>query len=238
MKIIAGVVVVLVICEFSASGCRTSGGSSGSATAPIPAAGHDGRHGPRNMDDYIARMESPDRAQWQKPERVISALELRPGERVADVGCGPGYFTMPLAEAVGPTGKVWAVDIEPKMIERVQDHVTKRELHNVEPLLSREDDPGLPEGVVDTVLIVNTYHHFNYRPVYVSKLKRALAPGGRIVIIDFVPKSRDERGFGPRLEMQLSRRTVDAELATSGFYPAAVHSFLPEQYFVEFLLKK
>ena len=90
----------------------------------------------------------------------------------------------------------------------------------------------------DTILIVDTYHHFSYRPVYVARLKKALAPGGRIVIIDFVPKSREERGFGPRLEMQLSRKVVDAELATSGFYPAAEHTFLPEQYFVEYLLKK
>ncbi len=100
-----------------------------------------------------------------------------------------------------------------------------------------ENDPKLPAGEVDTIFIVDTYHHFNYRPVYVAKLRRALAPGGRIVIIDFIPKSREERGFGPRLEMQLDRATIDSEMAASGLQPAAVHTFLPEQYFVEYHVK-
>lgn len=183
-------------------------------------------------------MESPDRAVWQKPDEVIAALQLRRGERVADVGCGPGYFTLPIADAVGPQGKVWAVDIESRMLDRLREHAADRSLQNIDMVLAKEDDPALPGGAVDTIFIVDTYHHFSYRPVYVAKLKKALAPGGRIVIIDFVPKSREERGFGPPLEMQLSRKVVDAELATSGFYPAAEHTFLPEQYFVEYLLKK
>lgn len=230
--------VMLVLCACGSFGCRMSGGSdTGGGTSPITA-GHDRRLGQRDFGDYIARMESSDRAEWQKPEQVIAALELRLGERVADLGCGPGYFTLLLAEAVGPAGTVWGVDIEPAMLARLREHIRDRKIENIRTVHCSEDDPGLPAGQADTIFIVNTYHHFEYRPVYVSKLQRALASGGRIVIIDFVPKSRQERGFGPRLEMQLSRKTVDAELATSGFYPAAEHGFLPEQYFVEYRLKQ
>jgi SAM-dependent methyltransferase len=124
------------------------------------------------------------------------------------------------------------------MLDRLRKHIAEGDLSNIEPQLVPENDPMLPAGEVDTILIVNTYHHFSYRPVYVSKLRRALAPGGRIVIIDFIPKSREERGFGPRLEMQLERATVDGEMAASNLQPAAVHTFLPEQYFVEYRVKQ
>ena len=228
--------VMLVLCACGWFGCRMSGGSS-SGTSQV-AASSDHHAGQRDLGGYIARMESSDRAEWQQPEQVIAALEVRLGERIADLGCGPGYFTLLLAEAVGPAGKVWGIDIEPAMLARLRQHIQHRKIQNILPVQCSEDDPALPAAEVDTIFIVNTYHHFSYRPVYVSKLKRALAPEGRIVIIDFVPKSREERGFGPRLEMQLSRSTVDAELATSGFYPAAEHGFLPEQYFVEYRLKQ
>ena len=230
---------LVVICVPSFCGCHTSN-PSGAKLVRAPEPAHDGaaRHGSRDIEDYIRRMESADRAAWQKPDEVIAALNIKPGERIADVGCGPGYFTLPLADAVGLTGKVWAVDIQAEMLDRLREHIAKRELSNIEPQLVPENDPRLLPGQVDTVFIVNTYHHFSYRPVYVSKLRSALAPGGRIVIIDFIPKSREQRGFGPRLEMQLDRATIDLEMAASGLKPAAVHTFLPEQYFVEYRVKQ
>lgn len=228
-------IAMVVVCVPSLCGCHRSN-PRGAKSAPAPQPAHSGKahHGSRDIGDYIRRMESADRAAWQKPDEVIAALNLRPGERIADVGCGPGYFTLLLAEAVGPTGKVWAIDVKAEMLDRLREHIAKRELSNIEPQLVPENDPRLTPGQVDTVFIVNTYHHFSYRPVYVSKLRRALAPGGRIVIIDFIPKSREQRGFGPKLEMQLDRATVDGEMAASGLQPAAVHTFLPEQYFVEY----
>ena len=187
-----------------------------------------------NLDDYIARQESPDRAKWQKPDEVVAALKLEPGQRVADVGCGPGYFTIPIAKAVGPTGKVWAVDIEPKMLARAREHAVAAGLSNIEYVHCLADDPRLPVASVDTIVIVNTFHHFADRRAYVAKLRKALLPGGRIVNIDFIPKPREQRGFGPPLEMQLPRETVDADMAAAGLRPARVHEFLPEQYFVEY----
>lgn len=196
---------------------------------------HHGAHGHvQDLDDYIARQESPDRAKWQKPEDVVAALKLEPGERVADVGCGPGYFTIPIAKAVGPTGKVWAVDIETKMLARTREHAVAAGLANIEYVHCAADDPLLPGGGVNTILIVNTFHHFSDRRAYLAKLRKALSPGGRIVNIDFIPKPQEKRGFGPPLEMQLPRETVDADMASAGLRPVKVHEFLPEQYFVEY----
>ena len=190
-----------------------------------------------NLDEYIARQESSERAAWQKPDEVVAALALEPGERVADVGCGPGYFTVPIAKAVGPAGKVWAVDIEPRMLARARQHAVVAGLANIEYVHCVADDPLLPAGVVDTILIVNTFHHFSDRRAYVAKLRNALVRGGRIVNIDFIPKPQEQRGFGPPLEMQLPRETVDADMAAAGLRPVKVHEFLPEQYFVEYRAK-
>jgi cyclopropane fatty-acyl-phospholipid synthase-like methyltransferase len=124
------------------------------------------------------------------------------------------------------------------MFDRLLHHAAAAKLQNIECVLAPPDDPRLPAGQIDTILIVNTYHHFEYRPAYLARLRDALSAEGRIVIIDFVPKSAEQRGFGPPLEMQLSVEVVDAELASAGFFPAVRHTFLPEQYFVEYRLKK
>ncbi len=231
--------LTMLVCVFSgALGCQTAGvrRQGHGDLEGAPHASHDRPH--RDINAYMAAMESPQRAAWQKPDQVLAALKLRPGERVADVGAGPGYFTLPIAEAVGKTGKVWAVDIEPKMLDRCRERANAEGIDNIQYILAREDDPLLPDGGVDTIFIVDTYHHFGERPAYVARLRRALADGGRIVIIDFVPKSREERGFGPPLSMQLSQATVDEEMATADLRPALVHTFLPEQYFVEYRVQE
>lgn len=199
--------------------------------------GFDGQHRHRTSEEwqrYQAAMEAPDRSSWQKPEAVLQALALRPGERVADIGAGTGYFAVPIAEAVGPSGRVYAVDVARQMIDYLSDRIRRERIGNIAPILAPSNNPTLPAKGVDTVLIVNTYHHLDDRASYLAHLDKALAPGGRIVIIDFVPRPREERGFGPPLGMQLSRETVDDELSQAGFIPAEVHDFLPEQYFVEY----
>lgn len=165
---------------------------------------------------------------------VVEALAIRSGEAIADIGCGPCYFTIPIARETGPQGTVWAVDIEPRMLQRCQEHIEKADLTNIKLVHCTPDDPHLPDGQIDTVLIVNTYHHIQNRPDYLAKLKRALVPGGRVVIIDFIPKSQQERGFGPPLERQLSKLTVEREFHAAGFSRSKSHEFLPEQYFIEF----
>ena len=199
--------------------------------------GFDGQHRHRASEEwrrYQAALEDPQRAAWQKPDQVLAALKLRRGERVADVGAGTGYFSIPIAKAVGPTGRVYAVDVARQMIEYICERARREKLDHIVPILAPSNNPSLPEGGVDTILIANTYHHLDDRASYLALLDQALADGGRMVIIDYVPKPRQERGHGPPWEMQIPRRQVDAELAAAGFVPAKVHDFLPEQYFVEY----
>ena len=188
----------------------------------------------REWREYQARLESPKRATWQKRERVIAALKLRPGERVADIGAGTGYFTIPIAGAVGPTGRVYAVDVARQMIAYVTQRAHREGLEQVIPILATPDNPTLPDAGVDTILIVNTYHHLQDREAYLQLLDEALAPGGRIVNIDYRPTDEPDPLGGPPQAMRVPHEQVDAEMAEAGFFPAAIHDFLPRQYFIEY----
>ncbi len=187
-----------------------------------------------DFETMVARMNDPARDAWQRPIEVVAALELRRGERIADLGAGTGYFTIPIARLVGPATPVLAVDVEPRMIDYLRQRAAREGLRNIETILADPQDPKLPAASVDTILIVNTWHHITDRAAYAQKLAAALAPGGRIVVIDFIPRPQEERGFGPPTEMQLDRAVVDRELAAAGMVPARVHRFLEEQYFVEY----
>jgi ubiquinone/menaquinone biosynthesis C-methylase UbiE len=164
----------------------------------------------------------------------MAALGLKKGERVADIGAGSGYFTIPVARAVGPEGAVWALDIEPFMVDYVEKRAREAGLKNVKPVLVQKDDPALPPGGVDTILMVDTYHYVRNRAEYAKKLRAGLAPGGRVVIIDYIPKTWEERPWGPLPHNQFPKETVDAEMAAAGLKPVKVHDFLTEQYFVEY----
>lgn len=183
---------------------------------------------------YIEMLERPDRDAFQKPDQVIAALALRPGERVADVGAGSGYFTFRLARAVGPTGSVLACDTWQEMLDHIAKRVPGESPGNVRLLKVTPEDPMLPPGGVDTVFMVDTLHYVKDKSAYAKTLARALAPGGRVVIIDYFPKSMEERPWGPPPEQQFSRAELDAAMAAGGLLPVKVHAFLPEQYFVEF----
>jgi arsenite methyltransferase len=185
------------------------------------------------IKQYIEMLERPEREEFQKPEQVMAALAFKPGERVADVGAGSGYFTIPVAKAVGPTGTVWAVDIRQEMLDYIAPRLETENLQNVKLVLAPKDDPTLPRGAVDTILMVDTWHYIR-SPEYAKKLRAALAPGGRVVIIDYKPKPWEERPWGPTPEQQTPREELDAHFAQAGLRPIKVHDFLPEQYFVEY----
>jgi ubiquinone/menaquinone biosynthesis C-methylase UbiE len=181
---------------------------------------------------YIAMLERDSRDEMQKPHEIMKTLSFKAGERVADVGAGSGYFTIPIARAVGPKGKVWAVDIRQQMLDFITNRLETEGLGNVEPVLAKPDDPLLPAAGVDTILMVDTIHYIQNRAAYGEKLSAALAPGGRLVIIDFRYDPDAKREFAPPIEQQVPRKTLDADLAEAGFEVVASYDFLPEQYFV------
>jgi len=186
---------------------------------------------------YVALLERPNRDEIQKPDEIMKVLAFHPGERVADVGAGSGYFTVRVARAVGPETTVLACDISQEMLDYLAHRVQKEKLANVKLAKVLKDDPLLPAGGIDTVLMVDTLHYVKDKAAYAGKLKAALAPGGRVVIIDYIPKPMDQRPWGPPPEQQFSRETLDEAMAAAGLKPVASYDFLPEQYFVVYQAK-
>jgi ubiquinone/menaquinone biosynthesis C-methylase UbiE len=200
------------------------------ATAP-PAEMHH-RHG--DPLAYVASLDDPARDAYQKPDEVLKALALRPGETVADIGAGSGYFTLRLARAVGPLGRVYAVDVSPEMIRHLNRRVRDAKVGNVVTVLSDADDPLLPDASVDRAVIVDTWHHVEDRPAYLGRLKRVLRPGGQVVHIDFQKK---DLPVGPPVAMKIAREDLVREMEGAGFRLAAEHAFLPYQYFLVFAVR-
>lgn len=186
------------------------------------------------LKGYLWLLERKERDAYQKPDEVMRALALKPGERIADVGAGSGYFTLRLARAVGPSGSVLAVDANADLLAHLDGRLKQAGLTNARTLLVPKDDPYLPAGSLDTVLIVDTLHYVKDRAAWLRKVRAGLAPGGRVVIIDFVPKSVEERPWGPPPSQWMSREEVDASMAEAGLVPRKVHDFLTEQFFVEY----
>ena len=183
---------------------------------------------------YLSMLEREEREEFQHPDQVMEALGFKPGEKVADIGTGSGYFTIPAAHAVGEDGVVWAIDIRQEMLDHVAGRLEEEELDNVRLMRVDSTDPQLPEAGADTILMIDTLHYVKDRTAYAEKLKYGLAPNGRVVIIDYRPKSFEERPWGPPPQQQMSKEEVDADFAAAGLKVLRSHDFLPEQYFVEY----
>ena len=175
--------------------------------------------------------EGFNRDQWQHPQKVIEALALRPGDHVADLGSGSGYFTYRLAEAVGPQGKVYAVDVDREMNDLVAKAIKGKNIGNIEVILARLDDPLLPPTGVDLVFTVNTYHHFENRVDYFHKLRKYLRPGGRIAVIDF-----DRRAwFEGMWKHYTPAEFIKREMEQAGYGLKRELTFLDRQSFLIFV---
>jgi ubiquinone/menaquinone biosynthesis C-methylase UbiE len=196
---------------------------------------HQRHRQPTDIKKYLEQLDSEDRDQYQKPRQVIEALNLRPGLAVADLGSGSGYFTRRFIEAVTETGKVYAVDVEPEMLKYTEESVVHmHRSYTAEFILARPDNPKLPYESIDLLFLCNTYHHLEERAKYFSDTKSSLKPGGRLAIIDFYNDERSgELGF-PKQHL-VPRDTVITELTKAGYRVVREHTFLPRQYFLEFV---
>ena len=186
-------------------------------------------HMEHRFDDperYARSFDDPARDAWQLPARVIEALQLRPDETVADIGAGTGYFTVRLARSPAAP-KIYAVDIEPAMVEYVRQRAAREGLTNVVAVQAGPAGPNLPEPV-DVVLIVDTYHHLPDRVSYFTALKQSLKPGARLAIVDF----RKGAPEGPPEQFRFTPEQITGELAAAGFSRLAEHDFLPRQIFL------
>ncbi len=180
---------------------------------------------------YIAMLDDPSRDSYQKPHEVVTALDLKEGEVIADIGAGSGYFTFRFSHHVGPTGRVYAVDINPDMIVHMNRRIRDLKIDNVTTILSAPDDPLLTDASIDLAFFCDTWHHIENQTGYLALLKKLLRPGGRIAMIDF---QKRELPVGPPPDMKISREDLLKQMDAAGFRLIKEHTFLPYQYFLVF----
>jgi arsenite methyltransferase len=166
---------------------------------------------------------------WQQPEKVVESLAIKPGDRVADLGSGGGYFTFRLSQAVGPTGKVYAVDVDKDLLEDLAERAKKDGYGNVEKTLAKYDDPSLPESV-DLIFTSNVYHHIDARAKYFADAAKYLRPGGRIAIVDFNGKHWSATFIGHTTPVEVIKKEMDE----AGFRLEREFDFLDRQSFLVF----
>ena len=168
-----------------------------------------------------------DRDEWQFPDKVIESLNVKPGDVIADLGAGGGYFTFPLSTATGPKGLVYAVDVDSSMTEYIQLRAEKLTRGNIQVILSEPNDAKLPKEGVDLIFICNTYHHLENRPVFLEKMKGYLRANGRIAIIDF---KKGESILGH----DTPAATLLTEMKQAGYRVDENFDYLPKQNFMIF----
>ena len=168
---------------------------------------------PADVQDFIQALTSDERIAELRPDRVIAALMLPEDAIVADLGSGPGVFTLPLARELR-RGVVYAVDVEPQQLDALRQRLIEADLHNVVPVLASFSTPHLPPAHLDLILLVDTYHHIQDRVEYFRRLRTALRPGGRIAIIEY---KAGELAVGPPVETSLPEGLRQEELQAAGF---------------------
>ena len=163
------------------------------------------------------------------PDSVVAALEISPGDKIADIGASSGYFSRRFSPLAGVDGKVYAVDIDLETLGGLASRAEQTGLANIDTVHARPDDPSLPEKV-DLVFICNTLHHIRNQADYLRRLKGSLSPDARLAIVDFYKKPLP---VGPQsLEHKLSREQTLEILKEAGYRVAREFSFLPYQYFI------
>ncbi len=198
----------------------------------VAQAPHQQHHPPASANEYIRSLEDPGRDEWQQPGKVVDSLGLKPGETVADLGSGSGYFTVRFARAVAPGGKVYAVDVDREMLDYLATRAREEQLSNIELLRAGAHDPRLPPQSVDVIFICDTLHHIEDRATYYPLLRRALKPGGRLVNVDF--KKDPEIKLGPPFAMRIAQADCVKEIEAGGFRLMKTFDFLPYQYYLVF----
>jgi ubiquinone/menaquinone biosynthesis C-methylase UbiE len=169
-----------------------------------------------------------------KPDKILEALALQQGQKVADIGAGGGYFTLRFTEAVGKDGRVFAVDTNPKFLEFIKNNAKKKGLDNVETVLTAEDNPTLPGKSIDLIFMRNVCHHLPNRAEYFKKLKDALKPEGRIAIIEY--RAGGRFSFHRKFGHYVPKEIIIDEMKEAGYRLEKDLDFLPEQSFMIFSL--
>lgn len=183
------------------------------ASAPIVDAPNRDAHGNQDVAKYIATLESPARVAEMRPDFVVAELRLASDDVIADLGCGPGVFALRFAQAA-PHGVIYAVDIEPRQLDRLREHLLATGIENVVPVLCSATSPHLPPGSCDVIFIGDTYHHIRERAAYMRQLKRAFAANGRLALFEYKP---GQLPVGPPPAHKLQPGELARELTEAGY---------------------
>ena len=198
--------------------------SSASCLLALGASEASAQLGQRPADQYIQAMDNPNRVERIRVADVVEAIRLEPGDIVADIGSGSGVFSIPMAQAIGPTGTLYAVDIDQGMIDYVLERAGGEGLANVRGVLGEYGDPKLPARDVDVAFLHDTLHMIELRQAYINALATYLEPDGRIVVIE---READQ----VQNWMWLRQSDVDTWMAALSFYPVERPDFLGNQWF-------
>jgi len=178
--------------------------------------------------DWLDRSE---RVQEEEPDAALDAIALAPGSVAADVGAGSGYMTVKMAKRVGPTGKVYANDIQPQMLTILRQRLDKEKVANVELVLGTMDDPKLPANTLDLILMVDVYHEFAQPQPMLRKMRDSLKTGARLVLLEY---RKEDPSIPIRPDHKMSVAEAKMEVEAEGFTLAKVDERLPRQHILVF----
>ena len=178
-----------------------------------------------------AWLERAEREAEEAPSKAIAALNIRAGHVIADIGAGSGYYSVRLAKAVGPTGRVYATDIQPEMLALLKRKIDRDELSNIELILGGETDTRLPDNSIDLAILVDVYHELSQPQAFLKSVRRALKKDGRLVLVEF--RKEDPR-VPIREEHKMSVREARMELEAEGFVFDRLIDVLPWQHILIF----
>jgi ubiquinone/menaquinone biosynthesis C-methylase UbiE len=186
------------------------------------------------VDEWVKRFEGESREVYDKRKQIVAALGIASGMKVADVGAGTGLFTRLFAHEVGSEGKVYAVDIAPKMIEHIRSSAAKLHLTQIKAQLGTDYSVELPENSIALAFICDTYHHFEYPERMIRSIHRSLKPGGRVALIDFVREEQVSSDWVLK-HVRAGQKQVEKEITACGFRKIKqVDGLLKENYYVLF----
>lgn len=213
--------------------------SLGQATAEALATSDSGKI-PRAPVDYMGRriartmhylgaewLTRDSREREEQCSKLLAALDIQPGQTVCDLGCGNGYYTLKLAKLVGPKGVVWAVDIQPEMLEMLAERAAARGVPNLKPTLGSAVSPNLPSNEIDLVLLVDVYHEFSHPEQMLAAIRQSLKPGGRIALVEY---RAEDRAVPIKRLHKMSQKQVMKEYTANGFKLVGQFDELPWQH--------
>jgi ubiquinone/menaquinone biosynthesis C-methylase UbiE len=176
-------------------------------------------------------LDRPEREKEEAPSKLMTALKIKPGESVVDLGAGSGFFTFRMSDKVGPKGKVYAVDIQPEMLELIQQRAKAKKIDNIERVLGTDRDPKLPAACADLILMVDVYHEFEYPYEMTEAMVKALKPGGRLVFVEY---RLEDPEVPIKLVHKMSEKQVRKEMEPHALEWVETLGILPRQHIIIF----